>query len=295
MKLLCPNSVKYFRYSFVARKLLFPLLAAVSIIFTQSAYSANLVIVKSKATTSYLISRAFSKGGVDQSYHMMKGRFYPGNIKENWEQSMPIDDIIKDVSVYLERNDYHLANESEESDLVIVLHYGISPGNRSNSELSGLTQNDQDDTIFRMSHRSRREISSMRSIEFQEDIRRKFLKIDNNEDFSLVELLGMDEAYRIRSSFGSERQILDTLMRDERYFVILMAYDSNNFGNNKKPLWSTHYNIRAKGQTFEQAIKDMNLVAGGYFGENNEELVRFRVTKKARAKLLSEIQMEPSK
>ena len=50
-------------------------------------------------------------------------------------------------------------------------------------------------------------------------------------------------------------------------------------------LWSTRYSIRAIGQSFDQAIKDMNLVAADYFGKNLQGLNKTRVTDKSRVEI----------
>ena len=77
------------------------------------------------------------------------------------------------------------------------------------------------------------------------------------------------------------------MLQEERYFVILMAYDYPKIRNEGevKLLWSTRYSIRAVGQSFEDAIKDMNLVAGDYYGTNLKGFTRTRVTDKSRVEM----------
>ena len=45
------------------------------------------------------------------------------------------------------------------------------------------------------------------------------------------------------------------------------------------------YNIRSTGQSFEQAIQDMNQISGDHYGTNQKELVMKRVTDKSRVKI----------
>jgi hypothetical protein len=63
------------------------------------------------------------------------------------------------------------------------------------------------------------------------------------------------------------------MLDEERYFVILMAYDipSIKMGD-PKLLWTTRYSIRAIGQNFDDAIKGMNEIAGDYYGQSFEGL-----------------------
>ncbi len=46
-------------------------------------------------------------------------------------------------------------------------------------------------------------------------------------------------------------------------------------------LWSTRYSIRSIGQSYAQAIKELNLVAGNYFGKNLKGLISKRATDKS--------------
>ena len=52
-----------------------------------------------------------------------------------------------------------------------------------------------------------------------------------------------------------------------------------------KLLWSTRYSIRAVGQSFTDAIKDMNFVAGDFFGKNLKGLNSKRVTDDSRVEM----------
>jgi hypothetical protein len=72
---------------------------------------------------------------------------------------------------------------------------------------------------------------------------------------------------------------------DERYFVILLAYDfqkiqqDNLAGDARhrpsqpKPVWIVRMNIRAAGNNFVQALPAMSNAAAGYFGKQMDDLV----------------------
>ena len=98
-------------------------------------------------------------------------------------------------------------------------------------------------------------------------------------------LIGMEKAYS--ENIGPREEFeYKFLLKDERYFVILMVYDFQKMGNGEAELlWSTRYSIRSVGQSFDQAIKDMNLVGSNYFGKHLDDIVKKRVTDKSRVKL----------
>jgi len=99
--------------------------------------------------------------------------------------------------------------------------------------------------------------------------------------YGKAELLCMEEGY-MRSTPKHEREDLDSQLTDSRYFVILMAYDFPSLMKGQaKLLWSTRYSNRAIGQSFEDAIKDMNLEAADYFGLNLKGLNKTRADDKS--------------
>ena len=76
---------------------------------------------------------------------------------------------------------------------------------------------------------------------------------------------------------------------DERYFVILQAYDYQQIrredGNRggphtaqPKPVWSVRMNIRSAGNNFNAALPAMAEAASGYFGKQVDDLVTTQVS-----------------
>jgi hypothetical protein len=70
----------------------------------------------------------------------------------------------------------------------------------------------------------------------------------------------------------------DIFYENERYFVILEAYDFASVRNGRKGvkpklLWSVHYSITASGYNFASALPAMSKVAANYFGRDMGGLV----------------------
>lgn len=77
------------------------------------------------------------------------------------------------------------------------------------------------------------------------------------------------------------------MLKEARYFVVVLAYDYQLLTKKgeKKLLWSTRYNVRSAGQSYQAAIKDMNLVAGDFFGKNFKKLTRKRSDDSSRVEM----------
>jgi hypothetical protein len=71
------------------------------------------------------------------------------------------------------------------------------------------------------------------------------------------------------------KELVDELEQD-RYFVVLMAYDFQMMWKDKKPklLWEARYSIRDRGNDFEKQLAGMTEEASKYFGQNSGGLIR---------------------
>ncbi len=64
-------------------------------------------------------------------------------------------------------------------------------------------------------------------------------------------------------------------LEDNRYFVVLIAYDFQQLWKEKKRhlLWETRFSMREQRNDFGQVLPEMAQDASKYFGENLERLV----------------------
>ena len=129
------------------------------------------------------------------------------------------------------------------------------------------------------------ELNGIQDMQFQINVENAVNEGQQGGAFYTARLLGMEKAY-VGPISPREELELKNLLSDRRYFMVLMAYDLPLMRQGELVLqWTTRYSVRAIGQSFDQAIKDMNLVAGNYFGKNMGDLVMKRVTDKSRVEL----------
>jgi hypothetical protein len=98
-------------------------------------------------------------------------------------------------------------------------------------------------------------------------------------------LLGYDEDGAIGTEYGnnmkgtafhSRRDDLLSEIEDNRYFVVLMAYDFQLMWKQKKHklLWETRFSIRQRHHAFDSDLASMAGFASQYFGQDTHGLVR---------------------
>jgi hypothetical protein len=107
----------------------------------------------------------------------------------------------------------------------------------------------------------------------------------DQEDFATAKLLGYDYDDAVGTEHGN--YIQGTALRarhddllseieDNRYFVVLMAYDFQMLWKQKKHklLWETRFSIRQRHHEFDKDLEKMALFASRYFGQDTRGLVR---------------------
>lgn len=213
------------------------------------------------------------------------------------------------IAKELARQNYFFSENSADTDLLIVLHWGrTNPSGSGNfSDNVGIAghayrevqdaQNAIDnpstapavgsggtsvsvvgENQLRMQEALARLDSAITAMRLEER-QRNYVDEDN------AKVLGYtDEMHRgndIAQHAGSDSFLaLLNELRQPRYYVVVTAYDFNDVTKLKnarakpKPQWVTRFSIRTRGNQFMPSIEEMALRAGQYFGRNSKRLIR---------------------
>jgi hypothetical protein len=98
-------------------------------------------------------------------------------------------------------------------------------------------------------------------------------------------ILGLEQLFADSATEQEVYQFRD-MVSEERFFIFLIAFDLPAYRKgDMKVLWTTRYSMRAIGQPFDQAIDELNYVAGNYFGKELQGLANKRATDEFDAKM----------
>ena len=279
------------RIQFPSPHLIGPLIVALALCLQGQA--ASLVVVNSKAHEDFSIAREQDPSKEVITYAFMKGRFHPGTRNDPAMNNMSFNELILEIATHLQRQKFLPVPDPKEADLLIVVHYGSTSVQDSFEELQGIDSLEDygfgDGAVASASSGGGSvDVSALNAIQDMQFEINKSLAIQEGNQGSMnymARLIGMEEAFSDNIGPSEERYLMN-LLNEERYFIVLMAYDLPKIREGEIHLhWTTRYSIRATGQAFGDALKDMNLVAGNYFGKNMGELVKKRVTDKSRVEL----------
>ena len=247
--------------------------------------ASDRVAIKAYATDDYTVDRARDESKQVQTYFIAEGKYYPGNTDRSSMKDVSFMDIAQDLAANLERQNFFSETNQEKGDLLILVHYGVTDYAPDYMEERAIDSIDDfgygdvvnDDPLM---------VSAVRE-EFQAQV---FDMQTTNEGNTRAlglkaQLLGMDELFSAKATDQQINELLD-MLEEERFFVVLNAFDLPLFRKGeKKLLWSTRYSIRAGGKPFDQAIAELNVVAGNYFGKNMKGLNLKRASDKSNVDL----------
>jgi hypothetical protein len=249
--------------------------------------AVNRVSVRAEAWDEFTTDRARDPDKKILTYRFLKGNYHPGSISDPSMEDLKFKDIVQDVALNLSKNNFIPDPNPETTDLLIVVHWGRTrPAEDSLQELHGYTSLDDmggltPDASVAFANPSN--ISS--ELEFNYNASLSISEANEGNAYYKSQLLGMEEAFDLIGSRYEEEQ-MKRMIDEERYFIILMAYDYQKLKEGETVmLWRTRYSMRALGQSFTAAIGQMNEVAGDYYGQNMKGLITKRFNEEANVKI----------
>ena len=258
------------------------------------AFTANKVTLKAVATDEYLEARAQDGAAGILTYQFIEGRRFTGRAVNKGLANMTFQELALSLAENLFKQNFYPNPEPGKGDLLIVVHYGATDFEEDMMELLG-SANEAD---LMGLNPGGVEVGSASSA----DVKAMLDVLDNiaataslseaiNSGNSLsrsqkAHVLGIDEE-RDLPDFMSGDYEYEQMLRESRYFVVLMAFDYQLYmqEGESKLLWSTRYNVRAAGQSFQAAIEGMNEIGADYFGKNLDKLARKSLEDRSTVKL----------
>lgn len=258
---------------------------ALLVSFALPVSAADRVAIKAFATDDYTIERTRNASKKVQTYFIAEGKYYPGNTNRPGMEEVDFMDIAQDLAFNLKRRNFFSETHQDQGDLLILVHYGVTDYDPDYMELRSIDS--MDDFGFGAVENDEPLLERAVTEEFQAQVfDMQSLNQGGMEEVARrAQLLGMDALF---DPFANDQEIneLWAMLEEERYFVVLQAFDLPLFRKGEKKLvWSTRYSIRAKGKRFDQAIAELNHVAGDYFGQNRKGLNFKRTTDGSDVKL----------
>ena len=252
------------------------------------AWGDEPVAVKADADQDYVRGKFAERGASPkaESYVFAKGSLFGGLLRDPSLEQTQFTEITRALAPNLATQRYFPSADPGNADLIIVVHWGITgvdegakldplDFDRLNKDLAGYNSGIRKGGIADPSF----VLSDLDSINGKSAAAGGWTEL-NAQLLGYASELRKEEYRSLGVPSGMtelDRRLRDELS-DERYFVILMAYDYKSIKGGKKGakpklLWSTHFSIRATGRSFTTALPAMSRVAASFFGHNVDGLL----------------------
>ena len=238
----------------------------------------ELIAISATASPDYVRRPDPAGGARPETYVFVPGHFIDGSSADGSLTRLTFGDITKLLAPNLAKQRYYPTKDLSGADLVIVVHWGTTqvyedPQREHNIERLNETISDYNAAFAANGIADPSPINSVLSDQ------------DASHDFTLnavnrnAVLLGYASTLRHARRFSmatAEERDLSAELNEERYFVVLMAYDRHSMAKGQKShlLWSTRLSVRSPGRNFLEAMPELSRAGAEVFGHQLDNLVR---------------------
>ena len=270
-----------------------PILAA-----SLSLRAEEMTVAFSTASQDYLARQGTDAETKQETYIFVKGEFFGGRVVDKGLQTMSFQDLARNLSGFLRKKSYTPARQIDTADLMLVVHWGATIGNDKDHELINKDLERSRDLIVQQAEMLRIEndppplpdgevaglptnssmaIKSQLDFEFAHAATGELGNEIKGQSTSAMLGFTKDLQREARRAMVSEKtKTLMAMMEEDRYFIIVMAYDLARFREDRRlvRLWTSRMSIRSAGVNFATAVQRMGDAGSHIFGTTQPE-VRF--------------------
>lgn len=228
-----------------------------------------------------------------QTYHIIKGKYHGGSTRDRGLEETHFEDLFESLTEILEKRKMYPEVDQNLGDLLIMVSWGKTSLDPDWGELQGIAgasdmmsaesqdqQSSGGNMVASGGGQNAQMIPAQTSAPSSGAGAGQTLGSRNTSQKSKnMALLGLQGMLRGRGLLGhSPDEELWGALEEERYFVILNAFDYQHLLKNKelKQVWRVRYNTRATGIGFKTAYESMNHAISGVIGLQLDKLSTVR-------------------
>ena len=255
----------------------------------------GITAVSSKVSDDYVRAKLPDGSFQPENYVFGEGGKWAGELSDLTVDKLHFMDVARVIAAPLAGQRYLPARDPAKTKLLIMVYWGTTavPGPASNStavERFRVAQGALSNAT-RVHNRAigstgtNEQLSAMSAATVMLNMENH---LNDKIDFANALMLGYDSPgligtekgnYVRGTAFGVDRNDLYSDIEENRYFVVLMAYDFQILWKEKKHklLWETRFSISERRNAFDKALPVMAQYASRYFGQPSDGLLRARV------------------
>ena len=240
------------------------------------------VTVSSTAAKDYVRPLAGKSGEPrPESYVVAQGTFFGGSTRDVGLEKTPFAEVVATVGRSLARQNYFPAKDPNLAELLIVVYWGSTtieedPNKQQNVEALNAAVSSYNASVAAGLPPNLGPLNQALAEHDNDMVSQNSVMAFN------ARLLGYTAVLRKRQddqSVSTEERTLREDLAEERYFVVLLAYDYPALTKEhiRRLRWTTRMSVSATGYNFQTSLPMMNRMAANYFGKQIDDLPRMQV------------------
>ncbi|MGA2017873.1 MAG: hypothetical protein ABSH26_13065 [Opitutaceae bacterium] len=257
--------------------------------------AVGITAVSSKVSKGYVRPRLPDGSFQPEEYAFGNGGRYDGPFRDASIDKLSFMDIARVISVPLRAQNYVPTKGIQTEKLLIMLHWGTTSVPDPSSTAAGPLELQKIQETASISAaggaaEARSAAAAMQAANSYADMQLS-MEIGQRDQVDLMNarMLGYDSEGLIGTEYGvwvghtgvagNHRDALISEIEENRYFVVLVAYDFQLLRRQKKlmTLWETRFSINEPRNDFTKALPVMAQYASRYFGQDSHGLLRTKV------------------
>lgn len=273
------------------------LLAAVGLLLTNFLVSpvmgasaeGDITAVSSRVSDDYLRTKRTDGTYPPEFYAFGPGGLWNGSMRDASIDKLKFIDVARTIALPLADKNYLPSKDPARTKLLIMVYWGTTAGTKD-SVAVGNFKPDAGANLGAIQQAAQSGSRDTAATGGGLNDASLALALASNRwrdiaDAKNASMLGYDSEGVIGTDYGRGLRLtalhvkVDDLVEEieeNRYFVVLMAYDFQLMWKEKKHklLWETRYSIRQRGNSFDEQLAAMSHYASRYFGQSSNGLVR---------------------
>jgi hypothetical protein len=265
------------------------------------------VIVSATAAPEYTQHKYGDGKTKPESYVVMQGHYFEGNTLDKSMDRIPFRRITEILAPELAQRQYWPAKNIKDADLLIVVHWGTTTPPVSMLELRAQTSPVPETPNTQAKMGIRAESPGFGASDFvsallkeqqltKEDVRLFFFAaleqgtdgLSNEASYArTLQVLGYTRFLRNPAMLSAEADSLASDLGQERYFIILKAYDlhASTPAARSRAVWTLHLNMSSPGNDFRTALDRMSVAAVDYIGRSTDRVETVRPPREGKVEI----------
>jgi hypothetical protein len=256
--------------------------------------------VASKVSSDYIRAKQPDGSFKPEFYSFGNGGNWGGEIKDLSIDKLGFMDVARVIAPALQSQKYVPSKNPDATRLLVMLYWGttaVPPPYDEDTLYQNYNQSVEQYNVLMAAakHNTRYGTIDDRIVNMADDVLSAGLRQLNIEngirdrlDFKNASMLGYDQSgklltdqakYLSHTALRTEGDDERAEIEENRYFVVLMAYDFQLLWKQKKHklLWEARFSINERHNQFDKALPAMAQYASKYFGRPTNGLVRERL------------------